>query len=270
MALVGYAVEYQNFLVKASSSWGSSSSSITEFRAGGVRRQPVRRRLPTPVRRSGGRLEASGVEMVKLDEIRQDPLYANPEGRKTRAFARRGGLHPRQVEGLQEQQGAGLLPAGCPGTGRRPTRSPPLLGCRQDGGDPVARLLRAEGGPRGGRMSWPRPRHHLAEGVLRRGFRQGRRERFGADPFQFLNNRSEDGHRRRPTRRPSCIWTRRTPASRCRYPAGSIVAPAAATRLGRRQRLPARQGSCRRAPIYRRGAPEAATPPRPRWATRCR
>ena len=41
--------------------------------------------------------------------IDPDPLYANLKGENPSLRSSRGGLHPRQVEGLQEQQGVGLL-----------------------------------------------------------------------------------------------------------------------------------------------------------------
>lgn len=114
VALVGYAVEYQNFLVKASSSWGSSSSSITEFTLAGVSPAAMQAATDRLYADLVARLEASGVEMVKLDEIRQDPLYANLKGEKPEPSPVEVGFTHDKSKGFKNSKALVFSPAGLP------------------------------------------------------------------------------------------------------------------------------------------------------------
>ena len=76
VALIGYAIEQQNFLVKMSTSWGSTSSSTSEVTLEGVSTPAMQAATDRLYADLVKRLEAAGLEVVKLDEVRNDPKQA--------------------------------------------------------------------------------------------------------------------------------------------------------------------------------------------------
>lgn len=82
VALVGYAVEQQNFLVKLATSWGSTSSSAAEVTLTGVSPAAMQALTDRLYADLVSRLEASGLEVVKLEALQQDPLYLDLKGEK--------------------------------------------------------------------------------------------------------------------------------------------------------------------------------------------
>lgn len=114
VALVGYGIEQQTFLVKMSSSWGSASSSTAEVTLNGVSSaamQAATDRLYADLVR---KLVAAGLEVVKLEDLRSDPLYVDLKGDKPLASPFETSFVFDKSKGFKNSKALVFSPAGLP------------------------------------------------------------------------------------------------------------------------------------------------------------
>ncbi|HMV17444.1 MAG TPA: hypothetical protein PLN96_02550 [Zoogloea sp.] len=114
VALIGYAIEQQNFLVKMSTSWGSTSSSTSEVTLEGVSTPAMQAATDRLYADLVKRLEAAGLEVVKLDEVRNDPMFADLKGDKPQPSPSETSFVFDKSKGFKNSKALVFSPSGLP------------------------------------------------------------------------------------------------------------------------------------------------------------